>query len=72
MAKLTPKERVARSAAMLKWTRELIARQIQNANGADCDCERLKWLVAQRMYGSDPRMKAMIEGMLESVSARGL
>ena len=72
MAELTPAERMARSAAMLKWTRDLIARQVLAKEGAECDRERVKWLVARRLYDSDPRVKAMIEGVLESVSARGL
>jgi len=64
---LAPKERIARCVALLKWSRDLIARQILAENGP-CSFERLKWEVAMRQYGSDPRMKTMIQRMLERVS----
>ena len=67
MDELTPKERIARSVAMLNWTRELIAGQILSSRGPR-DIERLKWEVAMRQYGSDPQLRSMIQGMLERVS----
>jgi len=69
IAKLTPVERMARSVAMLKWSRDLIARQILESN-EHTSPEQLKWLVALRMYQSQPQIKTMIEGMLQSVSDR--
>ena len=67
MDALSPKERIARCAAMLKWTRDLLARQVNTELGVISD-ERLKWEVAKRMYGSDPTTKAMIDQRLEDVS----
>jgi len=67
MNSLSPQERVARCAAMLKWTRELLARQVINELGA-MPAERLKWEVARRMYGSDPTARAIIDRKLDNVS----
>lgn len=67
MDALSPQERIARCAAMLKWTRDLLARQVNTELGVISD-ERLKWEVAKRMYGSDPTTKAMIDQRLEDVS----
>ena len=67
MDSLSPQERVARSQAMFRWTRELIGRQILRESGSMSD-ERLKWEVALRQYGSDPVTRAMIERKLEDVS----
>lgn len=63
---LTPKERVARAAAMFQWARETIARQIVAESGP-MSSERLKWLVAMRQYGAEPAVRAMIERTLERV-----
>ena len=67
MAALTPKERVARAAAMFQWTREMIARRIIAEEGP-MSAERLKWRVALRLYGNEPEVAAMIRGMLDDVS----
>lgn len=67
MASLLPKERVARSMAMLHWTRALLARQIRKTHG-EMPAERLKWEVAKRIYGADPRARALIERELADVS----
>jgi len=67
MDRLTPKERMARSVAMLKWSRDLIARQILETDGPR-SFECLKWEVAMRQYGSDPKLRSMIQRMLERVS----
>lgn len=67
MDALSPKERVARSVAMLKWTRDLLARQVIADLGPMSD-ERLKWEVAKRMYGADPIAKATIDRKLADVS----
>ena len=66
IAAMTPKQRVARAAALLQWARQLMARQIV-ADGGPVRPERLKWLVALRQYGSDPTVRAMIERILERV-----
>ena len=64
---MTPAERVARSAAMFQWTREQLARQIVAESGP-MPPERLKWLVALKLYGGEPEVRAMIERKLADVS----
>ena len=66
MNALTPKERIARSMAMFQWSREMIARQIRKECGTE-DPERLKWQIAMRQYGSDLKMRVMIQRMLDRV-----
>jgi hypothetical protein len=67
MDALSPQDRLARCSAMLKWTRDLLARQIIVELGPMPD-ERLKWEVARRMYGADPAARAIIDQRLEDVS----
>jgi hypothetical protein len=67
MDALSPKERVARSMAMLQWTREMLARQVVVESGAMSD-ERLRWEVALRLYQSDSTTRKMIERRLADVS----
>jgi hypothetical protein len=66
MDRLEPKERMARCVALLKWSRDLIARQILATHGPR-SFERLKWEVAMRQYGADPQVRAMIQRMLDRV-----
>ena len=68
LATMTGAERIARSAAMLKWTREMIARQIESAIGP-LSKERLKWEVALRVYGQDKKVRKLIERKLTEVSS---
>ena len=68
LAAMTGAERIARSAAMLKWTREMIARQIESAIGPISE-EQLKWKVALRVYGLDKKTRKLIERKLEDVSS---
>ncbi len=67
MHALSSQERVARSLAMLQWTREILARQIQAERGP-LPHEQLKWEVALRLYGSEPACCALIEQELSHVS----
>lgn len=67
MDSLAANERIARCAAMLQWTRELLGRQVIADVGPISE-ERLKWEVAMRMYGADPSARAMITRKLASVS----
>lgn len=71
MADLTPAERIARASAMLKWTRDFIARQILEED-PDCGEELLRLKVAARMYGSQPQVMALIQQEIERVSARSV
>lgn len=66
MQLLSVRERIDRSMAMLKWTREMLARQIVAEHGPVSD-EKLKWLVALRLYGADPITRGMIERKLADV-----
>lgn len=63
---MSPVEKVARSMAMFAWTREWIARQILAEQGP-VGPERLKWLVALRLYGNEPQVRAWIEERLASL-----
>jgi hypothetical protein len=65
---MTPAEKFARMHALLNWARELYARQIRAELG-DVSEERLKWEVALRQYGSDPRSRALLEEKLRHVPA---
>jgi len=67
MDALPGKERIARSLALLAWSRQMIARQITAERGAMSD-ERLRWEVALRLYGGDPTVRRMIESELADVS----
>lgn len=59
IAAMAPRERIARSMASLAWARAAIARQIMAGEGPVAE-DRLRWLVALRLYGSDPRTVALI------------
>lgn len=63
---MTAKERMARAAALLQWSREAIARRIVAESGP-MDSERLKWHVALRQYGADPATRKMIQRILDDV-----
>lgn len=59
-------QKVERSFAMLRLVRETIAREFL-AEAPSTSPERLKWLVALRLYGSEPRVRRLIEEMLARV-----
>lgn len=65
---LLPHVRVTRAAAMFAWARDLIGREIVARTGPVSDA-RLKWEIALRLYGSDATSRAMIQPMLDHVSA---
>ena len=64
---LPGRERIARSLALLAWSRQMIARRIIAERG-EISAERLKWEVALRLYGSDSTVRRMIESELTDVS----
>jgi hypothetical protein len=66
MNALSPKERVARSMAMLNWTRDMLARRVVAELGP-LSQERLKWEVALRLYSGDAKARATIERKLADV-----
>lgn len=59
-------DKVARSFALLRLTREAIAHEVL-AEQPSTSPERLKWLVALRLYGSEPRVRRLIEEVLARV-----
>ncbi len=67
ISEMSPAQRMSRCAAMLAWTRQQIARRIQNAQPGIGD-EELKWRVALWMYQAEPEMVQMIEQKLTDVS----
>lgn len=66
MSNLEGVQRVARAMGMLRWTREMLARQIIADQGEMTD-ERLKLQVALRLYGADDRTRKLIERRLVDV-----
>ncbi len=62
------KEKVARSAAMLAWTRQQMAARIRHRSPELTD-EEIKWRVAQQLYESEPAVIAMIHRRLANVSS---
>lgn len=63
---MTPREKIARSIGLFNWSREFVGREIQAAN-PNASSERLKLLVALRIYGGDARTSALVEGLLANV-----
>ena len=63
---MTPCEKIARSVGLFNWSREFIGREIQTAN-PNASSERLKLLVALRMYAGDARTRALVESLLVNV-----
>lgn len=66
LAAMTPAERMARSAALLAWAREVTARRIVAERGP-MSPERLRWEVALEHYGDHPVMRMLIERRLAHV-----
>ncbi|MEM6690788.1 MAG: hypothetical protein AAF664_15245 [Planctomycetota bacterium] len=64
---MSPAEKMARSAAMLAWTREQMARRIRDAH-PDLSDEDVKWRVALKLYEREPEVIKLIEMHLASVS----
>ena len=63
---MTPREKVARSVGLFNWSREIIWRQVREAN-PNASTARVKLLVALQIYGGDTRMRTLIEGLLANV-----
>lgn len=64
--RMTPAQKVARCQEMFNWSREFIGRQVCS-EFPDASIQRVKLLVALRMYGSEPGMKKLLEGLLADV-----
>lgn len=63
---MTPCEKIARSVGLFNWSREFIGREIQNDN-PNASPERLKLLVALRIYQGDALTSELVEGLLANV-----
>lgn len=59
-------EKMAISAAMLKWARDMIAREILKSNPSISDTRR-RWEVAMRQYGHEPQAKKLVQKMLDQI-----
>jgi hypothetical protein len=64
---MCPAEKVARSAAMLAWTREQMAIRIRNTHPCLSD-EEVKWHVALQLYERDSEVVRLIQEQLANVS----
>ena len=67
MDALSPKERMARCTAMLKWSRDVISRQVTSELGS-MPTTRLKLEVAKRVYRSDAFVCQLIDEALAKYS----
>ncbi|MEZ5941715.1 MAG: hypothetical protein R3C18_10000 [Planctomycetaceae bacterium] len=67
MRALSAKDRMARSVAMLQWSREVISRQLLAELGAMSPA-RLKLEVAKRIYRADAAICQLIDQELMNVS----
>ena len=65
---MPPHQKMARVSAMLRWTRDLITRQVRAELGDSVSDERIRWEVALRMYGSEPVVGRLIREQLARVS----
>jgi hypothetical protein len=68
IAAMTPAEKIRRMHELLYWMRDLYARQLREKLGEISE-ERLKWEVALRQYGGDPRTRELIEQRLRNVQS---
>ncbi len=64
---MSPAEKISRTAAMLAWTRQQMARRIRAASPHLSD-EEVKWHVALKLYERDPEIVKLIEEQLSNVS----
>ncbi len=64
---MSPVEKVARSAAMLAWTRQQMAIRIRNTQPGLSD-EEVRWHVALQLYERDPDVVRLIQEQLANVS----
>ena len=65
---MTISQRVQLAAGLFAWARGFVARQVLAEQGSLSD-ERLKWEIALRQYGADPRASSLIEGVRARVSS---
>ena len=64
---MSPAEKIARTAAMLAWTRQQMARRIRDAE-PDLSDQEVKWRVALKLYEREPDVVKLIQEHLARVS----
>lgn len=64
---MSPAEKIARSAAMLAWTRQQIARRIRVEDPSLSD-EEVRLHVALKLYEREPEVVKLIQEQLSNVS----
>lgn len=64
---MSPAEKISRSAAMLAWTRQQMARRIRS-NDPSLSDEEVKWHVALQLYEREPEVVKLIREQLSHVS----
>ncbi|OYP35018.1 hypothetical protein CGZ80_13500 [Rhodopirellula sp. MGV] len=64
---MSPAEKLSRSAAMLTWTRQQIARRLRSSEPSLSD-EVVRWRVALKLYEREPEVVKLILEKLASVS----
>ena len=57
---MTAQERIGRAESLFAWSRGVLTRSVVATQGPLAD-ERLKWEVAIRQYGTDPRARRLID-----------
>lgn len=65
----SPAEKISRSAAMLAWTRQQIARQIRT-NDPSLSDDEAKWRVALKLYEREPEVVKLIQEQPSRISRR--
>lgn len=66
VTEINPREKIARAMELFNWSREFIGREVRKCNPS-ASPERIKLLVALRLYGNDSYMREIIEGLLLNV-----
>ena len=64
---ISPAEKISRSAAMLAWTRQQIARRVRS-NDPSLSDEEVKWHVALQLYEREPEVIKFIRKQHSDVS----
>ena len=67
VSRMSPAEKIERAEALRRWSRELIVRSIRSQRPEISEAE-LRWELALRLYGSDPRFRAWAEERRDRVS----
>lgn len=64
---MTPVERVNRAVSLFAWSQGLLERSV-TAEQPTLSSDRLKWEVALRQYGADPKARLLIDELRRSAA----